>query len=182
MAALFADVPSARGQRWKSPAVRPTLVLGKPQLISPPLIDGVPMPMEDFFRQSSFEGLEERFGHLYPDAAQRDAERPRYVQRLEFEINTILNMGFPGYFLIVGDFINWAKNNGCPVGPAGRFGRRHWWPMRSRSPTWTRCEVQPAVRRFLNLSGFDADFDIDFARATAIGIDYVKEKYGSRTR
>ena len=57
-----------------------------------------------------------------PIAVKRDAERPRYAERLEFEINTILKMGFPGYFLIVGDFINWAKKNGCPVGPGRGSG------------------------------------------------------------
>ena len=60
--------------------------------------------------------------HLYPDPARREAEMPRYVERLEFELGTILKMGFPGYFLIVGDFINWAKKNGCPVGPGRGSG------------------------------------------------------------
>ncbi|MBA4267170.1 MAG: DNA polymerase III subunit alpha, partial [Comamonadaceae bacterium] len=125
MQALFADVPSAVANTLEiAKRCNLTLVLGKPQLpdFPTPLVDGVPMPMAEFFRQSSFEGLEERLAHLYPDVAKRDAERPRYVERLEFEINTILNMGFPGYFLIVGDFINWAKNNGCPVGPGRGSG------------------------------------------------------------
>ena len=47
-------------------------------------------------------------------------------------------MGFPGYFLIVQDFINWAKNNGCPVGRAGALVPARSWPMHSRSPTSTR--------------------------------------------
>ena len=51
-------------------------------------------------------------------------------ERLDFEINTILNMGFPGYFSDRADFINWAKNNGCPVGPAGALVPARWWPMR----------------------------------------------------
>ncbi len=125
MAALFADVPSAVANTLEiARRCNLSLVLGKPQLpdFPTPVIDGVPMPMADFFRQSSFEGLEERLAHLYPDVDRRDAERPRYVERLEFEINTILNMGFPGYFLIVGDFINWAKKNGCPVGPGRGSG------------------------------------------------------------
>src|SRR5690606_23142500 len=102
MAALFADLPSAVANTAEiAKRCNLTLVLGKPQLpnFPTPLIDGVPMPMEDFFRQSSFEGLEERLAHLYPDAAERDRQRPRYVERLEFEIGTILKMGFPGYFL-----------------------------------------------------------------------------------
>ena len=68
------------------------------------------------------EGLEERLQQLYPDPAKRERERERYEARLEFEINTIIKMGFPGYFLIVADFINWAKNNGVPVGPGRGSG------------------------------------------------------------
>jgi DNA polymerase-3 subunit alpha len=59
---------------------------------------------------------------LFPDAARREQERPRYVERLEFEIETIIKMGFPGYFMIVSDFIVWAKDNGCPVGPGRGSG------------------------------------------------------------
>lgn len=80
------------------------------------------MDANEYFRYASHEGLKERMAHLYPDAAKREAEMPRYVERLEFELTTILKMGFPGYFLIVGDFINWAKNNGCPVGPGRGSG------------------------------------------------------------
>ncbi|MDQ7971892.1 MAG: PHP domain-containing protein, partial [Rhodocyclaceae bacterium] len=125
MEALFADVPSAIANTVEiARRCNLTLVLGKPQLpnFPTPLEDGVPMPIEKYFRVLSFEGLEERLAHLYPDPAKRDAQRPRYVERLEFEIGTILKMGFPGYFLIVGDFINWAKNNGCPVGPGRGSG------------------------------------------------------------
>jgi DNA polymerase-3 subunit alpha len=52
---------------------------------------------------------------------------PRYLERLEFELGTILKMGFPGYFLIVADFINWAKNNGCPVGQGAARAPVRWW-------------------------------------------------------
>ena len=54
------------------------------------------MPIEEYFRVASFDGLEERLAHLYPDAVVRDQQRPRYVERLEFELGTILKMGFPG--------------------------------------------------------------------------------------
>ena len=87
-----------------------------------PEVNGQQLLPEDYFRYASHEGLKERLVHLYPDEAQRETQRARYVERLEFEIGTILKMGFPGYFLIVGDFINWAKNNGCPVGPGRGSG------------------------------------------------------------
>jgi len=126
MQALFADVPSALANSAEiARRCNLSLVLGKPQLPDYPTPGG--MPIEAYFRVASQEGLEERLRHLYPDEARREQQRPRYQERLDFEIATILKMGFPGYFLIVGDFINWAKNNGCPVGP-GRPGSRCSWP------------------------------------------------------
>ncbi|HSV48622.1 MAG TPA: PHP domain-containing protein, partial [Ramlibacter sp.] len=121
MEQLFADVPSAI-ENTAQIALRCNLVLelGKPRLPNYPTPNG--MPIEEYFRFASHEGLTQRMAQLYPDAARRDKEMPRYLERLEFEINTILKMGFPGYFLIVGDFINWAKNNGCPVGPGRGSG------------------------------------------------------------
>ena len=77
------------------------------------------------FHHVSHEGLQERLLHLYPNEAEREAQRPQYVERLEFELNTILKMGFPGYFLIVGDFIQWAKKNGCPVAKTCSRPARH---------------------------------------------------------
>jgi DNA polymerase-3 subunit alpha len=159
-----------------------TLVLGKPQLpdFPTPLVDGVPMPMAEFFRLSSFEGLEERLAHLYPDAAQRDSERPRYVARLEFEINTILNMGFPGYFLIVGDFINWAKKNGCPVGPGRGSGAGSLVAYALKITDLDPLQYNLLFERFLNPERVSMpDFDIDFCQTNRDRvIEYVKGKYG----
>ncbi len=183
MGALFADVPSALANTLEiAKRCNLTLVLGKPQLpnFPTPLIDGVPMPMADFFRQSSFEGLEERLSHLYPDLAKRDAERPRYVERLEFEINTILNMGFPGYFLIVGDFINWAKKNGCPVGPGRGSGAGSLVAYALKITDLDPLQYKLLFERFLNPERVSMpDFDIDFCQTNRDRvIDYVKDKYG----
>ncbi|MDM7942494.1 MAG: DNA polymerase III subunit alpha [Hydrogenophaga sp.] len=183
MQALFADVPSALANTLEiARRCNLTLVLGKPQLpnFPTPLIDGVPMPMEDFFRQSSFEGLEERLAHLYPDPARRDAERPRYVERLEFEINTILNMGFPGYFLIVGDFINWAKSHGCPVGPGRGSGAGSLVAYALKITDLDPLQYKLLFERFLNPERVSMpDFDIDFCQTNRDRvIDYVKDKYG----
>ncbi len=144
MARLFADVPSALANTVEiAKRCSLTLTLGKPQLpdFPTPEVDGARMPIAEYFRVASFEGLEERLAHLYPDPVKRDAERPRYVERLEFEIATILKMGFPGYFLIVGDFINWAKKNGCRWAPDAAPAPVRWWPTRSRSPTSTRSNT-----------------------------------------
>ena len=183
MQALFSDVPSALANTLEiAKRCNLTLVLGKPQLpnFPTPLVDGVPMPMADFFRQSSFEGLEERLAHLYPDPAQRDTERPRYVERLEFEINTILNMGFPGYFLIVGDFINWAKNNGCPVGPGRGSGAGSLVAYALKITDLDPLQYKLLFERFLNPERVSMpDFDIDFCQTNRDRvIDYVKDKYG----
>ncbi len=183
MGALFADVPSALANTLEiAKRCNLTLTLGKPQLpnFPTPLIDGVPMPMADFFRQSSFEGLEERLAHLYPDPAKRDAERPRYVERLEFEINTILNMGFPGYFLIVGDFINWAKKNGCPVGPGRGSGAGSLVAYALKITDLDPLQYKLLFERFLNPERVSMpDFDIDFCQTNRDRvIDYVKDKYG----
>jgi DNA polymerase-3 subunit alpha len=183
MAALFADVPSALANTVEiARRCNLSLVLGKPQLpdFPTPLIDGVPMPMADFFRQSSFEGLEERLAHLYPDVARRDAERPRYVERLAFEINTILNMGFPGYFLIVGDFINWAKKNGCPVGPGRGSGAGSLVAYSLKITDLDPLQYKLLFERFLNPERVSMpDFDIDFCQTNRDRvIDYVKDKYG----
>ena len=183
MTALFADVPSAVANTLEiARRCNLTLVLGKPQLpnFPTPLVNGVPMPMEDFFRQSSFEGLEERLVHLYPDAAERERQRPRYVERLEFEINTILKMGFPGYFLIVGDFINWAKNNGCPVGPGRGSGAGSLVAYALKITDLDPLQYNLLFERFLNPERVSMpDFDIDFCQSNRDRvIDYVKDKYG----
>jgi len=179
MAALFADVPSAIANTVEiARRCNLTLKLGKPQLPNFPTPDG--SPIEAYFRVASFEGLEARLAHLYPDTAKRDAERPRYVERLEFEINTILKMGFPGYFLIVGDFINWAKKNGCPVGPGRGSGAGSLVAYALKITDLDPLEYKLLFERFLNPERVSMpDFDIDFCQSNRDRvIDYVKDKYG----
>jgi len=180
---MFADLPSALANSVEiAKRCNLTLVLGKPQLPNypTPLTDGKPMPIEDYFRLLSVEGLEERLVHLYPDAAKREAERQRYAERLEFEITTILNMGFPGYFLIVGDFINWAKKNGCPVGPGRGSGAGSLVAYSLKITDLDPLQYNLLFERFLNPERVSMpDFDIDFCQANRDRvIDYVKDKYG----
>ncbi|MEY4295794.1 MAG: polymerase subunit alpha, partial [Pseudomonadota bacterium] len=145
-----------------------------------PVRDGVTIPIADYFRELSFAGLEERLELLYPDVMIRDSQRPRYVERLEFEINTILKMGFPGYFLIVGDFINWAKNNGCPVGPGRGSGAGSLVAYALKITGLDPLQYNLLFERFLNPDRVSMpDFDIDFCRNNRDRvIDYVKHKYG----
>ncbi len=183
MQVLFADVPSALANSVEiAKRCNLSLVLGKPQLPNypTPLTDGKPMPIEDYFRLLSVEGLEERLVHLYPDPVKREAERPRYAERLEFEINTILKMGFPGYFLIVGDFINWAKKNGCPVGPGRGSGAGSLVAYSLKITDLDPLQYNLLFERFLNPERVSMpDFDIDFCQTNRDRvIDYVKDKYG----
>ncbi len=179
MQALFADVPSALANTVEiARRCNLTLSLGKPQLPNYPTPNG--MPIDEYFRFASHEGLEERLAHLYPNEAQRDQERPRYVERLEFEIGTILKMGFPGYFLIVGDFINWAKKNGCPVGPGRGSGAGSLVAYALKITDLDPLQYNLLFERFLNPERVSMpDFDIDFCQTNRDRvIDYVKDKYG----
>jgi DNA polymerase-3 subunit alpha len=188
MQALFADIPSALANTVAiARRCSLTLVLGKPQLPNfptPTLTEGPdagqPMPMADYFRQLSFEGLEERLIQLYPKEADREAKRAEYVERLDFEINTILKMGFPGYFLIVADFINWAKNNGCPVGPGRGSGAGSLVAYALKITDLDPLKYNLLFERFLNPERVSMpDFDIDFCQGNRDRvIDYVKDRYG----
>ncbi|MFM2275159.1 MAG: hypothetical protein RL211_1031 [Pseudomonadota bacterium] len=183
MQALFADVPSALANTLEiAKRCSLTLVLGKPQLpdFPTPQVDGRRMSPEEYFRHASHEGLKARMVHLYPDADQREKQRERYEARLEFEIATILKMGFPGYFLIVGDFINWAKANGCPVGPGRGSGAGSLVAYSLKITDLDPLAYNLLFERFLNPERVSMpDFDIDFCQANRDRvIDYVKEKYG----
>jgi DNA polymerase-3 subunit alpha len=183
MQALFADVPTALDNAVEiARRCSLTLKLGKPQLpdYPTPEVDGRHMPIDEYFRYASHEGLKDRLLHLYPDAAERERERPRYEQRLEFEIDTILKMGFPGYFLIVGDFINWAKNNGCPVGPGRGSGAGSLVAYALKITDLDPLRYNLLFERFLNPERVSMpDFDIDFCQTNRDRvIEYVKEKYG----
>ncbi|PKO77473.1 MAG: DNA polymerase III subunit alpha [Betaproteobacteria bacterium HGW-Betaproteobacteria-15] len=183
MEALFADIPSAVANTLEiAKRCSLTLVLGKPQLPNFPIppVDGVIMSVEDYFRHVSYEGLEGRLKHLFPDEAKREAVRARYVERLEFELNTILKMGFPGYFLIVSDFIKWAKENGCPVGPGRGSGAGSLVAYALLITDLDPLQYNLLFERFLNPERVSMpDFDIDFCQSNRDRvIDYVKDRYG----
>ena len=184
MQALFADLPAAVENTVRiAQRCNLSLVLGKPQLPdfpTPVQPDGTRMPIADYFRQASIEGLEQRLDVLFPDAAEREAQRSRYLERLEFEITTILKMGFPGYFLIVSDFIQWAKRNGCPVGPGRGSGAGSLVAYALSITDLDPLRYELLFERFLNPERVSMpDFDVDFCQANRDRvIDYVKNKYG----
>ena len=183
MQALFEDLPAALANSVEiARRCNISLVLGKPQLPNFPIppVNGQVLSVEDYFRHVSFEGLEDRLRLLFPDEAKRNAQQPRYVERLEFELNTILKMGFPGYFLIVGDFIQWAKTHGCPVGPGRGSGAGSLVAYALKITDLDPLEYNLLFERFLNPERVSMpDFDIDFCQANRDRvIDYVKDKYG----
>jgi DNA polymerase-3 subunit alpha len=179
MQALFADLPSALANSVAiARRCNLQLTLGKPQLPNFPIPAG--MGLEEYFRKVSFDGLEQRLQMLYPDVAERERQRPRYAERLEFEIVTILKMGFPGYFLIVSDFIKWALASGCPVGPGRGSGAGSLVAYALLITGLDPLQYNLLFERFLNPERVSMpDFDIDFCQANRERvIDYVKAKYG----
>ncbi|MDE2187771.1 MAG: DNA polymerase III subunit alpha, partial [Betaproteobacteria bacterium] len=180
MQALFADTPSALANAVEiAKRCNLTLTLGRPQLPEFPTPHG--MPMAAYFRAQSFDGLERRLQQLYPDATKREAQRARYAERLEFELGTIAKMGFEGYFLIVADFINWAKDNGCPVGPGRGSGAGSLVAYSLRITDLDPLAYNLLFERFLNPERVSMpDFDIDFCQENRDRvIDYVKQKFGA---
>ena len=121
MQELFADLPAAITNTVEiAKRCNLSLTLGKPRLPDFPVPAG--MTLDDYLMEKAMEGLHKHLEHLFPDPDERERQRPNYEVRLKFEARTISQMGFPGYFLIVADFINWAKNNGVPVGPGRGSG------------------------------------------------------------
>jgi DNA polymerase-3 subunit alpha len=179
MAARFADLPVALANSVEiAKRCSLTLELGKPKL---PLFPTDGMTLDEFLVDRSKDGLEKRLLQLYPNQAERDAQRATYYQRLEFECGTIIKMGFPGYFLIVADFINWAKNNGVPVGPGRGSGAGSLVAYALGITDLDPLRYNLLFERFLNPERVSMpDFDIDFCQhGRDRVIQYVKEKYGA---
>lgn len=124
MAELFSDIPEALANSVEI-AKRCSVEVKQGTYYLPdfPVPEG--LTMDEYFRQLSREGLENRLSFLFDRNAANFAEvRKPYDERLEIELNVIIDMGFPGYFLIVADFIRWGKNNGVPVGPGRGSDRK----------------------------------------------------------
>ncbi len=140
---------------------------------------------EEYFTRKSREGMEERFlgPHFKKLREQSNFEteiKKKYLDRLEEEIQMIIKMGFPGYFLIVSDFIQWAKKNGCPVGPGRGSGAGS---IVAYALSITNIDPIPfnlLFERFINPERVSMpDFDVDFCQDNRYRvIDYVTKKYG----
>jgi DNA polymerase-3 subunit alpha len=174
MLALFADLPSALENTVEiAKRCNLELILGKPVLPEFPVPEG--MTPEQFFDQQAREGLAERLKQHPPTKPVEE-----YWQRLDIELSVILQMGFPGYFLIVADFIQWGKNHGIPVGPGRGSGAGSLVAYALKITDLDPLEFDLLFERFLNPERVSMpDFDIDFCmeRRDEV-IDYVARKYG----
>ena len=180
MVELFSDIPEAIENTIEiAKRCNLSLHLGEYFLPNYPIPDG--LTIEEYFCQLSEEGLEKRLATLY-DVKSSDfpSIRKPYDSRLKIELDVINQMGFPGYFLIVADFIQWSKNNGVPVGPGRGSGAGSLVAYALDITDLDPLKYELLFERFLNPERVSMpDFDIDFCMdGRDRVIDYVAEKYG----
>ena len=178
MAELFSDIPEAI-ENTVEIAKRCNVTVRLNEYFLPQFPTGG-MTTEDFLVKVSEEGLEERLEFLFPDEEVRKAKRPEYDDRLRVELEVINQMGFPGYFLIVMEFIQWSKDNGIPVGPGRGSGAGSLVAYALKITDLDPLEFDLLFERFLNPERVSMpDFDVDFCmdRRDEV-IDHVAELYG----
>ncbi|MAG66742.1 MULTISPECIES: DNA polymerase III subunit alpha [Pseudomonas] len=180
MAELFSDIPEALENSVEiAKRCNIDVQLGKYFLPDFPVPEG--MTEAEFFKKVSFEGLEERLKVILPpDTPDYEAKRQVYIDRLNFELDIINQMGFPGYFLIVMDFIKWAKGNGVPVGPGRGSGAGSLVAYSLLITDLDPLAYDLLFERFLNPERVSMpDFDVDFCmEGRDRVIDYVADAYG----
>ncbi len=170
MAALFADIPEALENTVEvARRCSLTLKLGEARLPQYPVPQG--LSTEGYLRAQAHEGLEERFAGAPP---------PGYAERLARELDVICQMGFAGYFLIVADFIAWARANGVPVGPGRGSGAGSLVAYSLKITDLDPIRYDLLFERFLNPERVSMpDFDVDFCMdGRDRVIEYVAQKYG----
>jgi DNA polymerase-3 subunit alpha len=176
MAALFHDAPDAIDNAIDlAKRCNLELSLGTYYLPAFPVPDD--HTLDSWIRKEAHDGLDARLAK-YPMAPGHD--RASYESRLDIELDVIVKMGFPGYFLIVADFINWGKQNGIPVGPGRGSGAGSLVAWALGITDLDPLPYDLLFERFLNPERVSMpDFDIDFCmdRRDEV-IDYVARKYG----
>ncbi|MEZ9370240.1 DNA polymerase III subunit alpha [Shewanella sp. 10N.286.51.B2] len=178
MCELFADIPSALANSVEI-AKRCNVTIRLHEYFLPNFPTG-DLTIEDFLVEVSEKGLEERLEFLFPDEQVRLEKRPEYDERLDIELKVINQMGFPGYFLIVMEFIQWGKDNDIPVGPGRGSGAGSLVAYALKITDLDPLEYDLLFERFLNPERVSMpDFDVDFCmdRRDEV-IDHVAELYG----
>jgi DNA polymerase-3 subunit alpha len=180
MQELFSDIPEALANTVEiARRCNLEIQLGKSFLPQFPIPEGE--TEESYFCRVSREGLEQRLKVLLDESAEDYAEkRKEYDDRLQIELDVINNMGFPGYFLIVADFIQWSKDNGIPVGPGRGSGAGSLVAYALKITDIDPLEFDLLFERFLNPERVSLpDFDVDFCmEGRDRVIDYVARTYG----
>jgi DNA polymerase-3 subunit alpha len=180
MVELFRDLPEAVANTVEiARRCNLELELGKNYLPDFPVPAG--LTLDDHFRSQARAGLTRRLNKILPpDTPDIEARRCRYPERLEAEIDVIIEMGFAGYFMIVADFITWAKENGIPVGPGRGSGAGSLVAYALAITDLDPIRYDLLFERFLNPERVSMpDFDVDFCMdGRDRVIDYVAERYG----
>ncbi|KMV72108.1 DNA polymerase III subunit alpha [bacteria symbiont BFo1 of Frankliniella occidentalis] len=178
MCELFSDIPEALENSVEI-ARRCNVTIRLGEYFLPQFPTGE-MSTEDFLVMKSREGLEERLAFLFPDEQVRREKRPEYDERLEIELNVINQMGFPGYFLIVMEFIQWSKDNDVPVGPGRGSGAGSLVAYALKITDLDPLEFDLLFERFLNPERVSMpDFDVDFCMEKRdLVIEHVADMYG----
>ncbi len=178
MCELFADIPEALENSVEI-AKRCNVTIRLGEYFLPQFPTGE-MSTEDYLIDRSKQGLEERLAFLYPDPKVRAEKRPEYDERLDVELRVINQMGFPGYFLIVMEFIQWSKDNGVPVGPGRGSGAGSLVAYALKITDLDPLEFDLLFERFLNPERVSMpDFDVDFCMEKRdLVIDHVADIYG----
>ncbi|QDJ12833.1 DNA polymerase III subunit alpha [Mergibacter septicus] len=178
MCQLFADLPQALDNTIEI-AKRCNVNIRLGEYFLPQFPTGN-LTTEEFLIKKSQEGLEERLQFLFPDEKIRAERRPIYDQRLQVELDVINQMGFPGYFLIVMEFIQWSKDNDIPVGPGRGSGAGSLVAYALKITDLDPLEFDLLFERFLNPERVSMpDFDVDFCMdGRDQVIDHVADTYG----
>lgn len=139
---------------------------------------------DEYIDEQARKGLSERMrDHVYFEGMTDEQKKEidaKYYERLDYELSVIKKMGFPGYFLIVSDFIRWSKNNGVPVGPGRGSGAGSIVAWSLYVTELDPIKLDLLFERFLNPERVNMpDFDVDFCQENrAKTIEYVQNKYG----
>lgn len=180
MQCLFADIPVALSNTIAiAISCNLSLSLGKPQLPIFPTPKGI--SVEDYLASQTHEGLSQRLNRLYPDENSRKTHQANYESRKNYELSIINTMGFAGYFLIVADFISWARSNQIPVGAGRGSGAGSLVAYALGITDLDPLAYDLLFERFLNPERVSMpDFDIDFCQdKRGLVIQYVKKRYGN---
>ncbi len=182
MTARFAHLPEA----VKNTLLVAEMCAGRVDPLSAPKLPSFHLPEgvaseQEYLRRLSREGLDRRFTEKR--ALGQPFDEQEYRDRLELELDVIVGMGFPGYFLIVQDFINWGKQNGVPVGPGRGSGAGSLVAWSLRITDLDPIPYGLLFERFLNPERVSMpDFDVDFCMDKRDRvIEYVRDKYGRRS-